>query len=90
MAKKLANKAYEVGKDTPGVGHVIATGHVIAGNNDEAKAIALASTKNAVVSMVAAGGAACGPGAPACAAALAIGASHGWDGAESGIRGEKV
>ena len=33
-------------------------------------------------------GAACGPGAPACGAALAVGANAVWDGADSAIAGE--
>ena len=46
------------------------------------------ATKSTVVALSAAAGAVCGPGAPACGAALAVGANAVWDGTDSAIAGE--
>ena len=43
-----------------------------------------------MVALAGAGGLVCGGGAPACAVTFGMGASAAWDGAETGITGEKT
>ena len=56
-------------ESVPIVGHAMAAGYAIAGDKEKAEQVALGATKSTVVL---AAGAACGPGAPACAAAAGI------------------
>ena len=57
-------------ESTPVVGHVVSAGHAIAGNTDKAREVALGATKSTVVAVAGVAGSVCGPGAPACGAAL--------------------
>ena len=75
-------------ESAPVVGHLVAAGHAIAGDTQKAEEVALASTKSTVVTLSAVAGLACGPGAPACGAALAAGSNTLWDVSETAIAGE--
>ena len=75
-------------ESAPVVGHLVSAGHAIAGDLEKAEEVALASTKSTVVTLSAVAGLACGPGAPACGAALAAGSNTIWDVSESAIVGE--
>ena len=91
-AEKYAKEGatLSIGKGIPIVGHGIAAGYAIAGDLKEAEKVALGATKTTVVAAASAAGLLCGPGAPACMAALGTGSSVAWDGAESGVRGKSV
>ncbi len=67
------------------MGHGIALGHAIAGDDEEAERVALAATKGAVVAAAGTVGMACGPG---CSAAAVLAATTAWDGVDSIISKE--
>ena len=54
----------------PIIGHGFSAGYAIAGDNKKAEEVAIKATKSTVVAAAGIAGAICGPGAPACGAAL--------------------
>lgn len=90
IQKDFGDSAFVFAQGIPVVGHGISAGYAIAGDEDKARKIALGATKNLVVQAASAAGSLCGPEAPACSAALGMGASLAWDGVESGVRGERT
>ena len=72
----------------------MAAGYAISGDLKKAESVAIGATKSTVVAGSVAVSLACGPGAPACGAALgsiaAVGTNAAWDGVESVVRNETV
>ena len=59
-------------KIAPIIGHGFSAGYAIAGDTEKAEEIAIKATKSTVVAAAGIAGAMCGPGAPACGAALGL------------------
>jgi len=68
---------------TPIIGHAMSAGYAAGGDLDKAEQVALTATKSTVVAGSSLVSLACGPGAPACAAALGsaavVGTNAAWD-----------
>jgi len=88
IQEEFGSEMQSLAEGTPVVGHFVSAGYAIAGDTKKAEQVALGATKSTVVAVAGIAGAACGPGAPACGAALATSANAGWDGLDSVIGGE--
>lgn len=88
IQEEFGKAQFDLAKSLPVVGHGIAAGYAIGGDTEEAENIALGATKSTLIAVAGAAGAVCGPAAVACGSAFGTATSTGWDGAESGIRGE--
>ena len=63
--------------------------HAALGNTKKAEEVAMGATKSTVIAAATAVGTLCGPGAPACSSALAVGSTAAWDGVDSAVSGQK-
>ena len=62
--------------------------HAALGDTKKAEEVAMGATKSTVIVAAAAVGTLCGPGAPACSSALAVGSTAAWDGVDSAVSGQ--
>ena len=77
----------QVAEGTPVIGHVTAGVYAATGDLEKAEDVALGATKSTVIAAAGIAGAACGPGAVACGASLAVSANALWDTSDSLISG---
>ena len=80
----------QVGEGTPVIGHVTAGVYAATGDLEKAEDVALGATKSTVIAAAGIAGAACGPGAVACGASLAVSANALWDTSDSLISGKYI
>ena len=90
FGNNLKDEIVSAAENKPILGHLIATGHYIAGNKDKGDDVLWGATKGIIVGgATTAAASACGPAAGACGAAAAIGSSAAYDGVHSVASGQQ-